>query len=56
MSTIVLVILAIFLPPIAMLLKVGVGKHFWINVVLALLVVTFPAAMLHALFIILRDS
>jgi len=30
------IILALFLPPIAALLQVGLGLHFWLNIILTL--------------------
>lgn len=53
MPTILLIILAILLPPLAVALKVGVTKHFWINLVLLLLVVTAPVALIHALYVVI---
>jgi len=35
--TLVQVLLAIFLPPVAAFLEVGFGLHFWINCLLTLL-------------------
>lgn len=53
MPQILLIILAIFLPPLAVGLKVGITKHFWINLILVLLVVSAPVAIIHALYVIL---
>ena len=39
---IVKIILAIFLPPVAAFMQVGVTKHFWINLVLTLLGEALP--------------
>ena len=38
MMTLLMVLLAILLPPVAVFLKLGITKHFWINLVLCLLV------------------
>lgn len=46
-----LVILAIFCPPIAALLKVGLTTHFWVNVILTLLGVL--PGQIHALWLVL---
>lgn len=47
-------ILAVFFPPLAMVLHVGLGKHFWINILLTLL--GFVPGIIHAFIIILRDE
>ncbi|MCB0318258.1 MAG: YqaE/Pmp3 family membrane protein [Bdellovibrionales bacterium] len=46
------VILAIFLPPVGVLLEVGLTKHFWINVLLTLL--GFIPGLVHAVWIIAK--
>ncbi len=51
---IVKIILAIFLPPVAAFMQVGVSSHFWINIVLSLLAV-IPGS-LHALWLVLTDK
>lgn len=48
------VILAIFLPPVAAFLQVGVSTHFWINIVLTLLA-GIPG-ILHALWLVLTNQ
>ncbi len=48
---IALVIVAIMMPPIAVLLKVGLSTHFWINVLLTVL--GFVPGQLHALWVVL---
>jgi uncharacterized membrane protein YqaE (UPF0057 family) len=50
MWTLVKVLFAIFLPPLAAFLQVGFGVHFWINIVLTLLG-GFPG-MIHAIWLI----
>jgi len=49
----VLVILAIFLPPIAVLLVDGLGLHLILNIVLLILTLGL-GAVVHALWIVLR--
>lgn len=44
------IILAIILPPLGVFLEVGIGKHFWINIVLTLL--GFIPGIIHAVYII----
>ena len=47
---IVRVILSILLPPLGVFLEVGLGKHFWINVLLTLL--GYVPGIVHALYVI----
>lgn len=46
------IILAIILPPLGVFLQVGIGKHFWINVVLTIL--GYIPGIIHALWVILK--
>lgn len=46
------VILAILLPPVGVFLQVGIGLHFWINIVLTLL--GYIPGIIHAIWIIAR--
>ena len=46
------IVLAILLPPLAVFLTVGVGMHFWINILLTLL--GFIPGMVHALWVIVK--
>ena len=48
-NKLVLIIIAIFLPPIAVFLKKGVGKDLIINILLTLLI--FFPGMVHALWV-----
>ncbi len=52
MNKVVLIILAIFLPPVAVFLKNGVGKDLIINIVLCLLV--FFPGMIHAIWLVTK--
>lgn len=45
------VILALILPPIAVLLKVGLTTQFWVNVILTML--GFVPGQVHALWVVL---
>ena len=51
--TILRVILAILLPPVGVFLKVGLGLHFWLNIVLTLL--GYIPGLVHAIWIIAQD-
>lgn len=53
MNKLLLVIIAVFLPPLAVGLKNGIGFHLFLNIVLTLLV--YLPGLLHALWIVLRD-
>ncbi|MFT5887925.1 MAG: uncharacterized membrane protein YqaE (UPF0057 family) [Zhongshania sp.] len=46
------VLIAILLPPLGVFLQVGVGKHFWINIILTLCGY-FPG-IIHAVYIIAK--
>lgn len=47
---IVRVVLAIILPPLGVLLQVGLGFHFWLNILLTLL--GYIPGIIHAIWII----
>jgi uncharacterized membrane protein YqaE (UPF0057 family) len=49
MSKLLLIILAIFLPPIAVFLKSGVGKDLLINILLCLLF--YVPGIIHAIWV-----
>lgn len=53
-ASVVALILAIFLPPIGVLIKKGVGLSFLINIFLTLL--GFVPGIIHALYVILVDK
>lgn len=46
------IIIAIVLPPLGVFLQVGIGKHFWINIVLTLL--GFVPGIIHAVWVIAK--
>ena len=54
MATILLLILAIILPPLAVFLIAGFGKDFWINLLLTILV--WVPGVIHAMYLILTRS
>lgn len=49
---IILILLAIFLPPVAAFIKVGLGGHFWLNILLTLCF-GLPG-MVHALWLVMK--
>ena len=48
--TLIKLILAIFLPPLAVFLQVGLGLHFWLNVLLTVL--GYVPGLVHAVWVI----
>lgn len=50
LGDIVKIIFAVILPPLGVFLEVGIGKHFWINIILTLL--GFIPGIIHAVYII----
>jgi len=52
--TLVQVLLAIFLPPVAAFLQVGLGLHFWLNILLTLMG-GLPGSI-HALWLVAKDK
>ena len=51
---VVRVILAILLPPLGVFLKVGLGLHFWLNILLTIF--GYIPGLVHAIWIIARDD
>ena len=43
---------AIILPPLGVFLQVGIGLHFWLNILLTLL--GYVPGIIHAIYIILK--
>ena len=52
MNKVVLIILALFLPPVAVFLKNGLGKDLIINIVLCLIL--FVPGVVHALWLVTK--
>jgi len=48
----VLLILAIIVPPVAVYLAKGICQDFWIDLILALLIILYPIAIIYALIVI----
>lgn len=53
MSTLVRILLAIFLPPVAVLLTTGIGLQFLLNILLTL--IGWLPGTIHALWLMHRD-
>lgn len=52
MNKIVLIILALFLPPVAVFLEKGIGKDLLMNIILCLLLVL--PGVIHALWLVTK--
>ena len=48
------IILAIFIPPVAAALQVGISTHFWINIILTIL--GYLPGQIHALWLVLTGK
>jgi uncharacterized membrane protein YqaE (UPF0057 family) len=46
------IIIAILLPPLGVFMQVGIGKHFWINVLLTVL--GYIPGIIHAIWVIAK--
>ena len=46
------IVAAILLPPLGVFLQVGIGKHFWINILLTLL--GYIPGIVHAVWVIAK--
>ena len=46
------ILLAILLPPLGVFFEVGIGFHFWLNIVLTLF--GYIPGIIHAVYIIIR--
>lgn len=49
---VVRILIAIFIPPLGVFLQVGLGLHFWLNILLTLM--GFIPGVIHAIWIILK--
>lgn len=48
------IICAIILPPLGVFLQVGIGKHFWINILLTLL--GYIPGIVHAVWVVAKNK
>lgn len=46
------ILLAIILPPLGVFMQVGIGLHFWLNILLTLC--GYVPGIIHAIWVILR--
>jgi uncharacterized membrane protein YqaE (UPF0057 family) len=49
---IIRIILSIILPPVGVFLQVGIGFHFWLNILLTIL--GYIPGIIHAIYIIVK--
>lgn len=54
MNNLLMILLAIFLPPVCAFIQVGLSLHFFINIVLTLL--GGLPGMIHALWLVVTDK
>ncbi|MDN3669407.1 YqaE/Pmp3 family membrane protein [Echinicola jeungdonensis] len=54
MASLIRIILAVILPPLGVLMTVGLGKSFWINILLTLL--GFLPGIIHAVWVIAKHN
>ncbi|MBA44917.1 MAG: YqaE/Pmp3 family membrane protein [Magnetococcales bacterium] len=50
LSDLIKILLAVLLPPVGVFLEVGLGLHFWLNILLTLC--GFVPGIIHAVYII----
>ena len=48
------IIAAIILPPVGVFLQVGIGKHFWLNIILTIL--GYIPGIVHAIWVIAKNK
>lgn len=48
------IILSVIVPPLGVFLQVGLGKHFWLNILLTIL--GYIPGLIHAIWIIARTG
>jgi len=48
------IICAVLLPPLGVFLQVGIGKHFWINILLTLL--GYIPGIVHAVWVVAKNK
>ena len=46
------IIVSVIIPPLGVFLQVGLGKHFWLNILLTLL--GYIPGLVHAIYIVAR--
>lgn len=54
MGELIKIIIAIILPPVGVFLQVGIGKHFWLNILLTIL--GYLPGIVHAVWVIAKKK
>ena len=54
MLDLIRIILSVILPPVGVFFRVGLGLHFWINILLTIL--GYLPGLIHAIWIIASES
>lgn len=49
---IIRILLSVIIPPLGVFLQVGIGKHFWINIILTIL--GYIPGLVHAVYIVAK--
>lgn len=50
MADLIRIILSVLVPPLGVFLQVGLGKHFWLNILLTIL--GYVPGLVHAIWVI----
>lgn len=48
------IIISVIIPPLGVFLQVGIGKHFWLNIILTLL--GYIPGLIHAIWVIAKNK
>ncbi|MBU0971819.1 MAG: YqaE/Pmp3 family membrane protein [Proteobacteria bacterium] len=48
------ILISIILPPLGVFMQVGIGKHFWLNILLTLL--GYIPGIVHAIWVIAKNK
>jgi uncharacterized membrane protein YqaE (UPF0057 family) len=48
------IIITILLPPLGVFMQVGIGKHFWINIILTIL--GYIPGIVHGIWVIAKNK
>ncbi len=52
--TVLKIVLALVLPPVAAFIQVGIGMHFWLNILLTVLGVV--PGIIHAIWLVAKNK
>lgn len=54
MSEFLKIVIAILLPPLGVFIQVGIGGHFWLNILLTIL--GYIPGIIHAIWVIAKNK